>query len=259
MLKFYDVNKDYIEYLKTIEPKVPNISYTARDKFVCGIVMMVDSHKYFVPVSSYNEQVKTNMLIYNKQAKAVGSLRFSFMFPLPMGAVKEKIFSNEKDQQYKTLLEEEYLYIKNHEVEIYNKAKAVYKIGCDKTHFLNRNCCDFENLEKEASLTGYKNFLNQKCNISLVLAKSAPEQAKGLKFYGGNGDGYQIYEYDPQGVGAVIFADKENNVYLGKRFPPNDTLDKYPESKNVLKVGQGKDGLIEAKQRLLLYKKSIME
>lgn len=252
MLDIYDVSKDYIEYLKTIESKIPNISYNQRDKFICGIVMVEQNFKYFVPVSSFNKQQKTNYLILNANNQPVGSLRFSFMFPLPDGVAKRKIIANESDIQYKRLLQEEWNYITTpkNEQAILRKAKAVYKMGCDINDPYFKNCCDFKNLENKISMSGYINFLNQKTITAIQTVKNNPEQAKGLKFYNSDGAAFQVYTYNPSGRGAVIFADKEGNVYMGKDFPPKDNIDKYPESKAVNKVGQGTAALQQAIKNL---------
>lgn len=42
MLDFYDVDLDYINFLKQYDTQIPNISYTSRNKFVCGIVLNIN-------------------------------------------------------------------------------------------------------------------------------------------------------------------------------------------------------------------------
>ena len=80
---FYDVNIDYIEYLKQFDPKVPNIVYDSHQKFLCGVIFKINGMKYYVPVSSFNREVQSNYLI-QVGGIPVGSLRFSFMFPVPI-------------------------------------------------------------------------------------------------------------------------------------------------------------------------------
>lgn len=46
MLKFYDIDKGYIDYLKTFDRQVPNIEYSSNNKFVCGIVLEENGIKY---------------------------------------------------------------------------------------------------------------------------------------------------------------------------------------------------------------------
>ncbi|WP_304841984.1 type III toxin-antitoxin system ToxN/AbiQ family toxin [Dubosiella newyorkensis] len=81
-LGFYDVNIDYIDYLKQFDPKVPNIIYDSHQKFLCGVVFKINGLKYYVPVSSFNREMQSNYVI-QVGGIPVGSLRFSFMFPVP--------------------------------------------------------------------------------------------------------------------------------------------------------------------------------
>lgn len=71
---FYDVNIDYIEYLKQFDPKVPNIVYDSHQKFLCGVIFKINGMKYYVPVSSFNREVQSNYLI-QVGGIPVGSLR----------------------------------------------------------------------------------------------------------------------------------------------------------------------------------------
>ena len=93
-LKFYEVDMEYIKYLKENgDDKIPNIEYSKHKKFFCGIVLTINNFNYFAPVSSYTRKVRTSFLIKdknkeNKQLKAISSLRFSFMFPCPIEYLK---------------------------------------------------------------------------------------------------------------------------------------------------------------------------
>ena len=65
-LDFYEVNAEYIAYLMRFDAKVPYVDYTAEsghDKFLCGIVLSVNGHDYFAPISSFNTPQRTNMII----------------------------------------------------------------------------------------------------------------------------------------------------------------------------------------------------
>lgn len=39
MIKFYSVDENYIDTLKTVDKQVPNIKYDSNNKFFCGIVL----------------------------------------------------------------------------------------------------------------------------------------------------------------------------------------------------------------------------
>lgn len=149
MLKFYDIDTDYIKFLKTIDKQVPDIEYSSNNKFVCGIVLDINSVKYYAPISHKTEKQQTNLRIYD-HGKAISTIRFSFMIPAFDEVLKFKDFKNiaKTDPNYAALLHAEYLYCNSHQEEIKNKALAVYRIGCNKGHKLNYTCCDFKKLEE---------------------------------------------------------------------------------------------------------------
>ena len=47
MLKFYDIDEDYIKFLKTIDKQVPNVKYDSNNKFLCGVVLDINGVKYY--------------------------------------------------------------------------------------------------------------------------------------------------------------------------------------------------------------------
>lgn len=149
MLKFYDIDKDYINFLKTIDRQVPNIEYTLNNKFVCGIVLEVNGVKYYAPISHKTEKQQTNLQIYDK-GKVISTIRFSFMIPAFDEVLKFKDFKSisKFDPDYAALLHAEHSYCSSHQDEIRDKALSVYRIGCNKKHKLNYTCCDFKKLEE---------------------------------------------------------------------------------------------------------------
>lgn len=148
-LKFYDVSKDYLQFLKTYDNKVPNQDYKTNDKFFCGVVLNINNHKYFVPISSYTNSTATNFIIYNKNTP-IASLRFSFMIPVPNEALIYKDFSTLSDSKYTKLLDTELKFCRNNETAIKKLALKVYKFGTTPTHPLNKVCCNFTKLETAA-------------------------------------------------------------------------------------------------------------
>ncbi|MDU4727671.1 type III toxin-antitoxin system ToxN/AbiQ family toxin [Clostridium sp.] len=149
-LRFYDIDKDYLDYLHNYENKVPKHNYEEHDKFFCGIVLEIENFKYFAPVSSFSIRQATNMLIVdNNEVK--GSLRFCFMIPVVDGVIEERDFSKE-ERKYRDLLEKEYKFCSENEELIREKALKVYKIGTSYNHPLKRTCCDFKKLEEVSLL-----------------------------------------------------------------------------------------------------------
>ena len=150
MLSFYDVDQNYVAFLRKTDKKVPNIQYNSNNKFVCGIVLSINGINYYAPVSHFNKKQQTNFLIYNKDNLPIASVRFSFMFPAKPKVLTKKNFNQiaKINKPYADLLSTEWSYCSAHINVLKAKAMSVYKIGCNKQHILNYTCCDFLKLEK---------------------------------------------------------------------------------------------------------------
>ena len=149
-MKFYDIDENYVKYLQTIDKQIPNIHYSTNNKFVCGVVLEINGTKFYAPISHTIKKFQTSLLIYDKN-RPISSIRFSFMLPAYDEVLKEKNFKEiaTQDQNYANIITAEYDYCLHHQDDIYQKANAVYKIGCNKDHHLNYTCCDFLKLEDE--------------------------------------------------------------------------------------------------------------
>ena len=121
-LKFYEVDSEYIKYLKENgDEKIPNIDYSKHKKFFCGIVLTINNFNYFAPVSSYNKKAHTVFLIKDKdrktkELKPISSLRFSFMFPCPIEYLNQKDFSKEDERVIR--------YLKGETIQVSSKLKG---------------------------------------------------------------------------------------------------------------------------------------
>ena len=152
-LKFYEVDSEYIKYLKENgDDKIPNIEYKKHKKFFCGIVLTINNFNYFAPVSSYNKKVHTSFLIMDKdketkKLKPISSLRFSFMFPCPTEYLSQKDFSKE-DEKYRNLLRKELRYCNKNREKIKKLANEVYKLGLKEETRKKFNICNFKKLEE---------------------------------------------------------------------------------------------------------------
>ena len=85
-LFFYDVDIDYVRYLKEAEKakrgftRVPDVEYGNERKMVCGVVLEMNGYKYYVPISSYKKKQPNNLLIRledDRFNQIKGSLRFN--------------------------------------------------------------------------------------------------------------------------------------------------------------------------------------
>lgn len=174
MLKFYEVNSNYIAYLKTFDSQVPDFIYTRFNKFVCGIVLNIGSYDYFAPVSSFNQQQRTNFLIRDN-GTPISSIRFCFMFPAPTQMITLKDF-NKEPQSYRDLVNAEIRYCNTNRSDILNQALRVYRIGSNRNHPLAKTCCDFRLLETKCD-----DFIQQYISSQPVLghiATTTPDENK---------------------------------------------------------------------------------
>ncbi len=150
-LDFYEVRVDYISYLRNFDSKVPKIDYSAtskHDKFLCGIVLFVNGHDYFAPISSFATAQRTNIIIKNEEGKAISSIRFSFMIPVPLYAVSIKRIKDEPSLEYRRLLDLELRFCQKNSKAIHRLAKYVYSTVVKKQdQIMVENCCDFQRLE----------------------------------------------------------------------------------------------------------------
>lgn len=158
MLKFFDVDTKYTDYLRQFEPKIPYINYGNNNKFVCGIVLSISEYNYFAPISSNKKQNKTSLLIKDRSNNALSSIRFSFMFPAPSSVLTIKDFKQIKnsDSKYADLLLKEYQYCRDNEPLILMMAEKVHNIGCNPNHVLSQYCCSFKLLEEKSKLWNSK-------------------------------------------------------------------------------------------------------
>lgn len=149
MLYFYDVDPDYAAYLRQFDHRFPHIIYDNNRKFVCGVALAVNDCNYFAPISSNTKNQKTCILISDTLGNILSSIKFNFMFPVPNSVLTKKDFEKirESDSAYADLLIKELAFCRSFEFEITNKAKSVYRIGCNPKHFLHDHCCDFKLLK----------------------------------------------------------------------------------------------------------------
>ena len=151
MLNFYDVKESYAQYLRAFEHRIPNIHYASNNKFVCGIVLSVNGFDYFAPISSNTAKQRTSLLILDERGKAISSIKFSFMFPIPVSEIVRKDFAaiRKENPHYADVLTKEYRFCVKNEDAILQKAEQIYRIGCNRAHWLAENCCDYKLLESK--------------------------------------------------------------------------------------------------------------
>ena len=157
-LRFYMVGNEYVDYLREAEmsvrgfSRVPHNDYASvgrKPKFYCGVVLSVAGKDYYVPVSSYKQQKADNFIIYSENGKAVASLRFNYMFPVPPGLATIMEINQERGS-YKRLLLMELKYCSDNGEKIRQLAERTYRrVLGGKNPGLTHNSCNFKLLESK--------------------------------------------------------------------------------------------------------------
>lgn len=165
-MKWYTIDKNYINYLKQYDSKVPNIDYGSKLKPFLGIIFHTNDLDYFCPVTSYKNKFETmkNTLsfhkIVNKKNQVIGALSINNIIPVSNNDRIEITMDNidtfrdfnslDEKERYWNLLDIEINIISSIEDILYEKAEKVYSI-CTKNpnHRLHALCCDFQLLESK--------------------------------------------------------------------------------------------------------------
>lgn len=160
-LFFYDVDTNYVKYLKEKETeargfsRVPDIEYLNERKMVCGIVLKINGYNYYVPISSYKIQQPNNILIRlddDTFNQVKGSLRFNYMFPIADKYITKRNFSLSNNIGRKEFLRRQWLYCNSIADEIEKTALKTYNdVIAGKNKKLVNASCDFKLLEKIAN------------------------------------------------------------------------------------------------------------
>jgi protein AbiQ len=68
------------------------------------VVVDINNHNYFAPITSYKISKPDNFLILAENNKVVGSIRFNYMFPVPSQLLIVRNISDETDTAYKRVI-----------------------------------------------------------------------------------------------------------------------------------------------------------
>lgn len=145
-LKIYSVSDKYIAYLRKYNPNVYSNKEDERThtrKYV-GVLLEMNEYHYFVPMSSPKEtdyQVAGNTKVIKKSIVPIirmieknngikelkGTLRISHMIPVPGTELTKYDIENEKDEDYKALVNAEAIFIRKNAEKIKKNAELLYR------------------------------------------------------------------------------------------------------------------------------------
>ena len=157
MISLYEIDDDYIEYLRKFDKKVlsPKAGERKFTRKYVGILLHNRDYKYFIPLSSYKPEIYDSMY-ESPSMKKIGNmaiLRINNMIPVVDSVIHRINFSDEEDEQYRILLQNEYRLIKSREREIRTDSRIVYHYRLNdrnKEKGLYKICCDFRLLEEKS-------------------------------------------------------------------------------------------------------------
>lgn len=149
-LRIYRVDEKYIRFLHSKDSRV-QFNKGNRRPYV-GIVLMVGSYKYFVPMESprpSHNKIRPGYHIMKLDKGNLGLLGFNNMIPIHKEALIEFSIDDEPDEQYASLLRRQASYINRNKASIFQHASKTYFNAVPKNNaFLNKICCDFKKLER---------------------------------------------------------------------------------------------------------------
>ena len=144
ILKLYEVDNNYIDYLQKYDEKVLNYSgekYKVNRKYL-GILLKINEFIYIAPLSSpknkdydLDKKIKksTKIIIRIKKIqkdkeRLLGTIKLNFMIPIyNTKVIKKYDVKAEKDKKYKNLIQEQLVFIRKEEKMIIKRAENLYK------------------------------------------------------------------------------------------------------------------------------------
>ena len=160
--KLYKVDIKYIRNLHHLDDKVLSVSpQTGKENRVfIGILIILDTHKYCIPLSSPKEKHKKmrNSVDFSKievNGKLLGVLNYNLMIPIEESLLQPvDIVIRKRDSEriiyYKRLCQMELEWCCNNSEIICNKANILYKKYISGEFFIARDrCLNFPYLEDE--------------------------------------------------------------------------------------------------------------
>ena len=164
-LKWYVVDKEYVNYLREFDDKVENINYNKKLKPYIGILITIDELDYYVPISSAKEKhykIKEGIefIKIKQDDKILGVLNLNNMIPISNDNVKEleykdieqyRNFTNDREKSlYISFLNFELNLINNKIEKIKKNAMKLYKEKINNPESnVSKRCCNFRLLEEK--------------------------------------------------------------------------------------------------------------
>ena len=169
-MKWYIINKKYVDYLQKFDNKIENINYNNSLKPYIGIIFQINNLDYYVPISSvkkkyYNMKENIDFIkvdtINNSTYKIYGALNLNNMIPV---FDKDRTLLNYNDlskyiafktpaekYNYISLLQKELSIINSKTVQILQSANVLYNYKKQKPYTsIAKRTVDFDIIENKS-------------------------------------------------------------------------------------------------------------
>lgn len=162
------IDTNYVNYLSQFDNKVGKVNYNNRLKLHIGILFTINSHNFYVPISSAKPKhaKMKNSLDFHKiqdETQCYAVLNLNNMIPVPNRYVtlltynqidQYRFFSSLKEKNdYIYLLQKEMNIILSIESTIKHKAEKLYRTCSNyPTSHIAQRCCNFHLLEIKSLL-----------------------------------------------------------------------------------------------------------
>lgn len=166
MIKWCLIDENYINFLKTIDSRIPNINYgKSHLKPFFAPLFEKNGLVYVATVSSakekHNHMTEQNYFfkLYSRQNKLISVVNLNYMFPVPKDKIIDFSYQNidaycqfenkKRKSQYINLLKIEIKAIIQRDIP--SKARHLYNLICSSTKetYLTKKCLNFLDLEKK--------------------------------------------------------------------------------------------------------------
>ena len=159
-MKLYNVEDDYVDFLKTFDSKVPDNKVEKRP-FV-GIVFTISGHNFFAPLSSpkaKHRRMKNAPDFHKINGGSQGAINLNNMIPIPTSELILIDIQNIDDEDYRNLLNSQLRFINSAQGVLKNKVENLYRLVGSEDRILTeqqikikQRCVDFGLLQEKSVL-----------------------------------------------------------------------------------------------------------
>lgn len=231
-LSFYTVDEDYIKYLRKFDDKVtdPKLGNRQFERPFVGILLKIDDINYIAPLSSFKQ--KHNNMKEKLDFIKIGTyavMNLNDMIPVKPENIKRVNFKDIPDQNYKSLLVNEYEIINSKKNKILKNASVLHRQVVEYKAPIAKRCCNFELLEKKA-LEYNKCFLSDE--VKQIDKDSGNVHIYELK--NNKDDRFFIGNASPKGVERLNeFSTKEATEKTYKEFKNYEEIQSRVKNKGI--------------------------